>query len=735
MGIATLGLLVALSGQATPDCPACEQAQQLVTAGDTTAAIEVLRAETQRQPKSAEAWGNLGLLLTHTAPSLERDFAQRLEAEKALNQAIQLEPRNPRWLYGLALLKRKQGQRRDAERLFDRALSVSEGGGVELSDRELARLYAERGRLLEEQAMDFEGFIAMGDRIVEVNVADCIELGPFCLNFVSPEAFHEGLFAVAPADNLARRHRIQMREMFEKAFELDPSLDAAARGLLADLARRNEWRQYIEVAADHSRAAADDGWTDVFLAAGYFRMNHPVLAEDLFESGLASLDPDEQYILNDVTSIVSSAMEEQYLSAAGDRREDIRDYLWKVSNPFYLSDVNERRLEHLTRVALAELWFGVPQTGTRGYETDRGIVLIRYGEPKHIRQLPRDEVYETSPDFVSEENPMGLFVAEPGSGRWILWTYDTSIPSFVFEKGLRSRTARHGIQTQSRQFVEDMRVQRPSTFDLPDVLPLRHQAVRFKGTERAIEADLFAVLPADTLAAEQEVHGKAGIFFTPPSSRHDLVRIESPITFEDRTRILTFRVPLNPGVYSYSLEAATDDGRIRARSRTAIQVPDLGRGFSASDILVGHHIEPIREPVTSRHDMRMYPSGDLTFEQEAPLALYFELYNLSFDEDDTGRFRITLEVEDQHERTVGRSIVRRLAEMIGRTEEGQPITWERTVTGPLDRVPEWFTVTLGPERPGVYRVRIRAEDLLSGTTTETTRLFEIVAPKPEPDPG
>lgn len=726
MSIGTLGVALLLSFQATVVCPVCEQAQQLTEAGDTAGAIALLRTEAPRNPSSAAIWGNLGLLLAQAAPALERDFAMRIEAENALDRALQLNPQNPRWLYGHAILLRKRGIRLDADRLLERALTASHGPRSDLTPREIAKMYAERGRILEEQAQDFEGYIAMGEWIVDVNITECMELGPFCLNFVSPQAFHESLFAVEPAENLMRRQRQQMMEMFSTAFRMDPSLDVAARGLLAEYARRGDWDSYVETAAAHVRAAGTDGWAQAYLAAGYFRLGQYELAELLFEGALARLAMEDREVLNDVSGIVSRAAEQQYLAAAGERRQQIQEHLWKISNPFYLSDVNERRLAHFTRVTLAELWFGVPQTGTRGYETDRGEILIRYGEPRFIRQVPRDALWDMNPEAVTEENPYGLVMTEPGAGRWILWTYDTKLPSFVFEKGLRSRTARHGAQTQSRIFADDLRFERPSTYDVPGVVTLPHQTVRFKGERAPIEVDLFALLPGDTLAAAGEVQGKAGIFFTPSIAGQDVVRIESPIVFEERPRILTFRVPLNPGAYPYSLEVTTLDGRIRARSRTTMLIPDWSTSFSASDILLGHSIEPIREPVVDRRDIRIFASGDLTFEEGAPVALYFELYNLAFSEDSIGRFRITLQIKDEQQSVVG-GVVRRLAELLGRTEQDRPITWERTVAGPVDRVPEWFTVTLGAQTPGVYQIEIMAEDLLSGETTRVTRPFEIIS--------
>ena len=289
---------------------------------------------------------------------------------------------------------------------------------------------------------------------------------------------------------------------------------------------------------------------------------------------------------------------------------------------------------------------------------------------------------------------------------------------------------RYGTQTYSRQYADSVIYENPSSFHLPGLVAFPHQTVRFKGTRTAVEVDMFALLPGDRRAHEEPVPGKAGVFVIPVTPGQEVARIQAPTQFENQPRVLSFRLPLEPGSYPYSVEASTDDGRIRARSRTSITVPDWSQDFVASDILLAHHIEPVREPVLERQDVDVIASADLTFQEEAPIALYFELYNLDFAEDGTGHFRITLEIKSERDETAVVAVVRRLAELLGRGEPGEPISWERQVIGPVERVPEWFTVNLGAEPPGVYRLKLTAKDLRSGAGTTSERLFEIIQKKP-----
>ena len=61
--------------------------------------------------------------------------------------------------------------------------------------------------------------------------------------------------------------------------------------------------------------------------------------------------------------------------------EEIRKF-WLGKDPIYLTSVNERLLEQCRRVAYANLRFSDPTLGREGWQTDRGQVYIRYGDPR-----------------------------------------------------------------------------------------------------------------------------------------------------------------------------------------------------------------------------------------------------------------------------------------------------------------------------------------------------------------
>lgn len=708
-------------------CPPCAEASMRVADGDTTGAITLLQqAASEDAPPGL--WGELGLLLTRTAPARESEFTQRVEARTALERALAAEPDNPRWLYAYGLLLRKQGVRVDARRAFDRALAASPGGDSTLSNTDAARLHAELGRILEEHVLDFRGLIVNAEKVPLFSPGCAATLGSFCWNFTNPSYFHEALLASATADDVVDDDLRRMRAAFEQAFTLDPTLRVAARGLLGELARQQDWRRFSEVARQYVDATEGSPWPRVFLAAGMYRMGKEAAADSQAKQALRDLPAGERSILENIAQVVTSEVEDNYRQRNAGERIAATRHFWTLSNPLYLTDVNERFLEHLTRTALAELWFGVPARDERGYQTERGVVLIRYGVPRHIRQIRRSQelVRILALDTVPGEQRN---FSESG-GRWVLWTYATDRPSFIFEKRLKSRHAKHAMRSRSMHYAQDLRASHPSTFELENFGSVPHQIARFLGGRSDVEVDVFASMPTDSAGRD----ARAGLFFLPQSEGAEITRLTTELTLADTVKVATFRVPLAPGSYPFSIEAAAEDGSVRAASRGTIEAePFSANGLDLSDILVARDIRPqmADAQVQGRRDLVIRPAADLTIRQGEPLSLYFEIYPASATgseagaADSVGRYRVKLEINDSEDKNVIARVLAGIDQLIGREPPDGAIEWERVVFGAKDRIPEWLEVSLADREPGVYRARFTVTDLQSGTRATTEREFRV----------
>src|SRR5690606_20063415 len=142
------GALGAQGGQASEPA-AYSEGMELLSAGDTLAAIDRFREATRVSPDFGPAYLRLGALLSARAGEREREFQERQEAERALRQALRLMGDHPEVLLEYGLLLRKQQIHTDAKRVLDRAWQAAERRGKELTPDERARMHFALGKVYE----------------------------------------------------------------------------------------------------------------------------------------------------------------------------------------------------------------------------------------------------------------------------------------------------------------------------------------------------------------------------------------------------------------------------------------------------------------------------------------------------------------------------------------------------------------------------------------------------------
>ena len=89
----------------------------------------------------------------------------------------------------------------------------------------------------------------------------------------------------------------------------------------------------------------------------------------------------EDFTFNSVKSLLLPAYDYIMKEMSDYELKEFIDLYWKVSDPLYITDYNERLLEHYSRVAYANLNFSVPSMNIVGWKSNQGEVILRYGEP------------------------------------------------------------------------------------------------------------------------------------------------------------------------------------------------------------------------------------------------------------------------------------------------------------------------------------------------------------------
>lgn len=139
----------------------------------------------------------------------------------------------------------------------------------------------------------------------------------------------------------------------------------------------------------------------------------------------------EDFVYNSAVKLLEPKYLEVFKKMNKGEKSILIEKLWKSTDPLYLSDYNERIMEHYARVAYANLFYSVPNIDLKGWMSDRGQVLIRYGEPAKKQKLrqSRNSGIKNTGTIVANEN---IIIAGDMVGTFVeIWEYE-NLPGFLF---------------------------------------------------------------------------------------------------------------------------------------------------------------------------------------------------------------------------------------------------------------------------------------------------------------
>lgn len=731
----------ALGAQEDDPSVVAGRAGELLAAGDTARAIATLRERVAEDDTDGRAWLDLGRVLAAVATELESDIDARLRAREALERAIELRPEDPFALLEYGLLLRKQQVGTDAVRVLERAWRAAEGSGSALPPADRARLHYRLGRIYESWWTDWQGLVHIPSTVegnwscVGIGAADSSNedataagkagrFGAFAVR--CPKEWWATLPHLVPIEELKAEDRGRMLDHFRRAVTADPTLVDAAVALLGHLADAGEWAEYAGAAAGLIEAAPDDPRGHLFAGLGLHRRGRSAEAADHFRAGVALLPGEERAAFGDLGVLLPAEVRVRYESMGEEDRRRSNLTILASKDPLYLTEVNERELEHYARVAWSELKFSVPATATRGWDTEIGRIFIRYGEPVRTLQC----CYGGQTDM----SPVAL-------ARFQYWSYGPTGPNFYF---WRFRTRRRAQIAETASTLADQ---------LVNVMPERYapvnptathavpvQVARFRGTRPdLVRLEIYASVPLDSLGVTAGDTLDAGVFLFDAANAPVWRRVHAaPVS--ERGVGLTYRVEVPPASFRFAVETRQSGPdtvpRPAARATGGIVAEALGPGLAMSDLLVADVIEPRVAGASTREQLTIAPSRGLAFRPLDPIHIYFEMYGLTVDEDGLATYEAELTVTEVSEerRGVLARVFRGAADLLFGGDEGpSTVRWERTAPVRDDRASDFLRIELPDLEPGLYAIAIAVTDRASGARATRERVVEIVAPPGEED--
>jgi len=161
------------------------------------------------------------------------------------------------------------------------------------------------------------------------------------------------------------------------ALASDPRQRTAYTDLMRIYSLKGEYLEALGMLEQMYLFFPDDPELWTFLGFAHYHSGNLAAAAKVFETAFEYMSEDAAYAYTNLDLILPDDEKEQY-------EEDAIAFAaryWTSKDPRLLTPYNERKLEHYARLTYADLLYGAPELDMRGWNTERGQIIVRYGAP------------------------------------------------------------------------------------------------------------------------------------------------------------------------------------------------------------------------------------------------------------------------------------------------------------------------------------------------------------------
>lgn len=532
------------------------------------------------------------------------------------------------------------------------------------------------------------------------------------------------------------------KRVYKNLHTLQPHYKDVDRQLAMLAYNENNWKEMIEYATDFKSAYPDDRNSYLLLGLAYQRQGDYKNANSAFHEFSKRILPDERAYCEQFDQFLSEEQQESIKKMDEQKKSKYHKDFWFSRDPLYLTEYNERALEHYARIAEALLLFSAPKYNVEGWKTDRGLIWVRYGPPiRKVKNLNIKNVGRPLQNYLTQKRTLDSeFHRE-------FWYYDFA--TFIFYEfppfsGISRFFNMEGLSFSDK--ARDLECRIPDYFEMKvrrkkHILP--YYAVDFRGKEGKTHINLYYGIPMSSLrfaADEGEFVARIehGIFMFDHDWNEVIKEVETAWHIE-KTRVdpatneflvLQNRFDINPGSYNVSIEFKDDSSGNIGVARDSVDIEVYGyETLQLSDILFASSIEPEPSAVSISIDELNYrPNVTRVYSKTGRIYLYFEIYNLKL----TGfpgktEFQVEYEVEMKSSPenkiwAIGKVIGRLFS--FSRNKFELATSAEYSGSTPVENL--YLELDSHVLESGTYQLTITVTDKIAGQSIEKSSTFHII---------
>ncbi|MGD9140258.1 MAG: GWxTD domain-containing protein [bacterium] len=494
------------------------------------------------------------------------------------------------------------------------------------------------------------------------------------------------------------------------------------------------------------RLPSDSLGTDAYLVMGmaYNERGELGSSYEAFSRAL-SLMPDSQRRRYLSLDVIATGDELRALAKTNPGHMDsVTILLWRKRDPNPATRVNERLVEHLSRVSFSDFHFYVRRLDKPGSLTTRGEVFIRYGRPlnwyydpfgtntfagdvlnptERLMTTPFTTRFEDYAEQASRYRSSRMGKERP---RW-MWVYDGFVLNFedTFLNGDYSFPYEYDWSAYRYAYMEE-NIPEVYEQDIKKLMKVELVGLSFMEPDGSTRFKIAYACDFNGLVFDREYDWPRGEFVVEGALLDTLYNEVSHFTLTrkihaDSTAIylttcplidtLNVRVPTGKGVLAISLTSNQNDAV--GFTHRDVNVRAFGDSLEISDLEL-------------RFDEEGRPNPSRMYETRSKAYIAFEAYNIATGEDGRGRLEVSYVFRRIPER---RSRTQRLLSFFARTVGIKPTTeivslasgYEmRTDGGTTSQV---MGIDLSSLIAGYYEVEVLIKDVETGAvTSQSTEL-------------
>lgn len=483
----------------------------------------------------------------------------------------------------------------------------------------------------------------------------------------------------------------------------------------------------------------DEVKAHLYLGVMYYKTSDLSSAYNEYKEALILMKPAEQrdFTYYSVKELIRPLLGDEIKKLSDAEIENLIELYWRVKDPLYLTDYNERLLEHYSRVAYANLRFGINRADLSGWKSDRGEVYLRYGEPiNRIRFRPqinaggRTEVKLKTDVWYYNDMVFGFTDTffngnyqfsqpSPGNRYQSQYAYD-SYSYFNYVKKIRNETYNPKFEGPK--------------FETP------YSIARFKDKEDKYRTDIYinyGLNAADSLLSGSNFvyKHKTGLFvldqaFNKISEKIDTFSVfpkNRELKINDTTQYIVNTV--NTRAKQDSLNIGFEINRFADKGISAyhftLDVKKFERtSLDISDVILASDIseETGNNYPLKRDQVSILPNPSGIFTEDNKMFIYYEAYNVKLL-NGVGGFTQTLTLKRTDDRSGLNKAVNSVLNIFGMGNDNKEIVLTTNYRVSEKDSQIYFQVDMNKYEPGEYTLTVKLQDNNDTRQAETKAVF------------